>query len=147
MAVDSKNRIGGWLLVPLAWLIMTLLTSALVMALYLSALFDPAMRQQLFSQDSAVLLNWGLSLLTSTLVWFYTGWVTWIFCKRSRRLPRHYIIWLLITVVLAIKTFAFAPVADGRAVQTLLIALLAAGILVPYFKRSKRVKNTFTTDC
>ncbi|MFG1172653.1 DUF2569 domain-containing protein [Erwiniaceae bacterium CAU 1747] len=146
MAVDPKIRIGGWLLVPLAWLIMTLLTSALVMALYLSALFDPAMRHQLMMQESPVLMSWGLSLLTSTLVWCYSCWVTWIFCKRSRRLPRHYIIWLLITVLLAVKTFAFAPVADSRAVQTLLVALLAAGILVPYFKRSQRVKNTFTAE-
>ncbi|KOC90865.1 DUF2569 domain-containing protein [Winslowiella iniecta] len=139
----SAPRIGGWLFVPLAWLIMTLLTSTLVVAMYLSAFLSPDLRQALFSQEHAFTLQWTLSLATSLLVWIYSAWVTWIFCKRSRRLPRHYIIWLLLTVLLAIKTFAFSPVTDGAAIKTLLIALLAASLLVPYFKRSQRVKTTF----
>lgn len=143
MAVDPQTRLGGWLLVPLAWLIMTLLTSALVMAMYFSALFDPAMRHALFNPPHSALLQWAASLITSIVVWAYSAWVTWIFCKRSRRLPRHYVIWLLLSVILALKTFAFSPVTDGAAIRTLLIALLAASVLVPYFKRSRRVKSTF----
>ena len=140
---SSAPRIGGWLFVPLAWLIMTLLTSTLIVAMYLSAFLSPDMRQALLSQEHAFTLQWTLSLATSLVVWVYSAWVTWIFCKRSRRLPRHYIIWLLVTVLLAIKTFAFSPVTDGAAIKTLLIALLAASLLVPYFKRSQRVKTTF----
>ncbi|MFS2223127.1 DUF2569 domain-containing protein [Pantoea sp. B65] len=140
---SSAPRIGGWLIVPLAWLLMTLLTSALVLAMYLSALVNPELRQALLHNTQAFTLQWSLSLLTSLVVWIYSIWVTWMFCKRSRRLPRHYIIWLLLTVVLAIKTFAFSPVSDSAAIRTLLIALLAASLLVPYFKRSQRVKNTF----
>ncbi|BAN96068.1 hypothetical protein E05_13020 [Plautia stali symbiont] len=52
-------------------------------------------------------------------------------------------LWLLITVLLALKTFAFTPVADGKAIQTLLLALLSAAVFVPYFKRSQRVKQAF----
>ncbi|ARJ43738.1 hypothetical protein B1H58_17930 [Pantoea alhagi] len=139
----SPPRPGGWLLLPLAWLIVTLITSALVVVMYISALFNPAWRELLFSHDHTFLLQWGLSLATSLAVWCYSAWVTWIFCLRSRRLPRHYIIWLLLTVVLALKTFAFSPVTDGAAVRSLLIALLAAAVLVPYFRRSRRVKETF----
>lgn len=138
----THPRIGGWLLLPLAWLIMTLLTSALVMALYLSALMKPEVRSLLGSSHQFT-LQWMLSLATSVIVWVYSAWVTWMFCHKSRRLPRHYIIWLLLTVVLAVKTFAFAPVTDGAAVRTLMIALLAAAVLAPYFKRSQRVKMTF----
>jgi hypothetical protein len=47
------------------------------------------------------------------------------------------------TILLALKTFAFTPVADGKAIQTLLLSLLAAAVFVPYFKRSQRVKQTF----
>ncbi|WP_410764349.1 DUF2569 domain-containing protein [Erwinia psidii] len=140
---DSKPRIAGWLLVPLAWLLMTLLTSALVVAMYLSALVKPELRDALFNNTQAFTLQWSVSLLTALLVWCYSLWVTWIFCKRSRRLPKQYIIWLLLTVVLALKTFAFSPVSDAAAIRTLLIALLAAAVLVPYFKRSQRVKETF----
>lgn len=123
---------------------MTMLTSALVIAMYLSALMNPELRNALFNNTQAFTFQWSVSLIVSLLVWGYSVWVTWIFCKRSRKLPRHYIIWLLITVLLAIKTFAFSPVSDAAAIRTLLIALLAAAVLVPYFKRSERVKNTFT---
>ncbi|KAA5972434.1 DUF2569 domain-containing protein [Pantoea sp. M_9] len=137
-------RIGGWLLLPLAWLIMTMLTSALVVALYLRPLFDSELRTTLFSHANLLLSQWLVSLLTAAAVWLYSIWVCWIFCRRSRRLPRHYTLWLLMTVVLALKTFAFTPVADGKALQTLLLTLLAAALFVPYFKRSRRVKQTFT---
>lgn len=137
-------RIGGWLLLPLAWLIMTMLTSALIVALYLRPLFDSELRTTLFSHANLLLSQWLVSLLTAAAVWLYSIWVCWIFCRRSRRLPRHYTIWLLMTVVLALKTFAFTPVADGKALQTLLLTLLAAALFVPYFKRSRRVKQTFT---
>jgi len=137
-------RIGGWLLLPLAWLIMTMLTSALVVALYLRPLFDSELRTTLFSHANLLLSQWLVSLLTAAAVWLYSIWVCWIFCRRSRRLPRHYTIWLLMTVVLALKTFAFTPIADGKALQTLLLTLLAAALFVPYFKRSRRVKQTFT---
>ena len=139
----NPPRIAGWLLLPLAWLIMTMLTSALVVAMYLSPLFNTELRTTLFSHGGTLLTQWSISLLTAAVVWLYSIWVCWIFCKRSQRLPRHYILWLLMTVLLALKTFAFTPVADSKAIQTLLLSLLAAVVFVPYFKRSQRVKQTF----
>lgn len=143
MDMMTAPRIGGWLLVPLAWLIMTMLTTTLVVAMYLSPLFNPAWRITLFSHGGLLLTQWGISLLTATAVWLYSIWVCWLFCRRSRRLPRHYTLWLLVTVLLAVKTFALTPVSDAKASQTLLLSLLAAAVFVPYFKRSKRVKATF----
>ena len=49
----------------------------------------------------------------------------------------------LISVLLAVKAFAFSPVEDGIAVRQLLFTLLATALIVPYFKRSSRVKATF----
>ncbi|NIF23556.1 MULTISPECIES: DUF2569 domain-containing protein [Pantoea] len=143
---DSTHspRIGGWLLLPLAWLIMTLLTTALVLALYLSRLADDQWRTQLFSLGGSALSYWLISLLTAAAIWAYSLFICWLFFKRSSRLPRHYIIWLLLTLVLAVKTFAFSPISDQRALQTLLLSLLAAAGFSAYFKRSKRVKATFT---
>nr|MBA2816995.1 Inner membrane protein YdgK [Candidatus Pantoea persica] len=122
---------------PLAWLIMTMLTSAMVLAMYLSPRLNAEWRATLFSHGGMLVTNWAVSLLTALAVWLYSLWVCWIFCQRSRRLPRHYIIWLL----LALKTFAFTPVVDGKAAQTLLFPLLAAAVFVPYIKRSQRVKK------
>jgi hypothetical protein len=139
----AAPRIGGWLLLPLAWLIMTLLTTVLVLAMYLTPLFNPEWRVALFSHGSTLFSYWAISLLTAVAVWAYSLWISWLFFKRSRRLPRHYLLWLLITVLLALKTFAFTPVTDSRALQTLLLSLLAAELFAPYYKRSKRVKTTF----
>ena len=49
----------------------------------------------------------------------------------------------VVSVLLAVKAFAFSPVSDALAVRQLLFPLLATALLVPYFKRSTRVKKTF----
>lgn len=145
MVENSPKRLGGWLLLPLIWLLLIVVNSTLQMAVSFATLLSREVLTQLWIQPTDVKFKLGLSLLTAVLIWCYSIWVTILFFKRSRRLPRHYIIWLLLTVLLAIKTFAFAPVSDALAVQALLIALLPAALLVPYFKRSARVKETFTT--
>lgn len=143
MAVDSKPRLGGWLLVPLAWLTFSILSMILVLIMYGGSLFGPALHGASFSPPSSALLLWGAFLLTTIVMLSYSAWIAWMFCKRSKRLPRHYIIWLLLNVLLALKAFIFSPVEDSVVVNSLLIALLAASLFVPYFKRSQRVKNTF----
>ena len=65
-------------------------------------------------------------------------------CQRSQRFPKLFLLWLLITVITAVKAFAFAPVPDEVAVRSLGWPLLMAALLVPYIKRSQRVKGTFT---
>ncbi|MGQ7139972.1 DUF2569 domain-containing protein, partial [Escherichia sp. SS-MK2] len=85
----------------------------------------------------------GVSFITAIAMWYYTLWLTIAFFKRRRCVPKHYIIWLLISVLLAVKAFAFSPVEDGIAVRQLLFTLLATALIVPYFKRSSRVKATF----
>ena len=46
--------------------------------------------------------------------------------------------------MIAALIVAFSPVTDDLAVRNLLLPLLAAAVFVPYFKRSLRVKETFT---
>lgn len=86
---------------------------------------------------------WVASLLFALAMWYYTLWLTIAFFKRRSVVPKHYIIWLLITLLLAIKAFAFSPVSDVLALRQLLFPLLAAALLAPYFRRSQRVKRTF----
>ena len=86
---------------------------------------------------------WVASLLFALAMWYYTLWLTIAFFKRRSVVPKHYIIWLLITLLLAIKAFAFSPVSDVLALRQLLFPLLVAALLAPYFRRSQRVKRTF----
>ena len=146
MTTTSPVRIGGWLLAPLAWLLMTLISTTLVNVFYTHALFSAHSHQVLSTQPVGQVVLWYASLACAYAVWGYTLWLTVAFFKRRRTVPRHYIIWLLVMVLLAIKSFAFAPVSDDIAVRQLLFPLLAAAILAPYFRHSSRVKQTFTNE-
>ncbi|SNY70533.1 DUF2569 domain-containing protein [Enterobacter sp. CC120223-11] len=139
MTAEPTERIGGWLLAPLAWLIVALISVTLTTLNFIGVLFVANLK--VLSTTNLALI--GLSLVFGLLMWCYTLWLTAAFFKRRRLVPKHYIIWLLIMVLLAVKTFAFAPVSDALALRQLLFPLLATALLVPYFKRSARVKRTF----
>ena len=144
MSQADYNRIGGWLLAPMAYLIVTLLSASLMLLLYGMAIFVPESREYLLTNAQAFSTQWYFSVLTTLAMWCFTLWLLWLFCHRSLRFPKLFLLWLLITVLLAVKAFAFAPVPDELAVRSLGWPLLMAALLVPYMKRSKRVKGTFT---
>ena len=112
MTTTPAQRIGGWLLGPLAWLFVALLSASLALLLYVTALATPQTFQTLSEQSTTNLLLWGVSFITAIAMWYYTLWLTIAFFKRRVCVPKHYIIWLLISVLLAIKAFAFSPVPD-----------------------------------
>ncbi|MCV2531937.1 DUF2569 domain-containing protein [Enterobacter wuhouensis] len=143
MTATPGERIGGWLIAPLAWLLLALLSASLGLLLYTTALVTPHAIKTLMSQSVFNIVMWFVSFAFAIAMWYYTLWLTIAFFKRRKGVPKHYIIWLLISVLLAIKVFAFAPVSDALAVRQLLFPLLATALLVPYFKRSARVKRTF----
>lgn len=142
--LSQYSRVGGWLLLPLAYLLVTLLSISLLLVRYLLALFDPETLQYLLSNGQALTMQWFFSLLTTLAMWGFTAVVLWLLCRRSARFPRLFILWLLLTVLLAIKSFAFAPVSDAVALNGLAWPLLAASIFVPYIRLSRRAKATFT---
>lgn len=143
MSTSSAERIGGWLIAPLAWLLVALLSATVALMVYASALFTPEMLAALKVQSAANIALWAASTLFATAMWFYTLWLTIAFFKRRKLVPKHYIIWLLISVLLAVKAFAFSPISDLLALRQLVFPLIAAAIFAPYFRRSARVKRTF----
>ena len=143
MSVKTGERIGGWLLAPLAWLLLALFSASLSLLIYAGALMTPEALSSLNEQSTGYITLWIASFAFAVAMWYYTLWLTIAFFKRRKSVPRHYIIWLLISVLLAIKAFAFSPVNDMLAMKQLLFPLLAAALLAPYFRRSQRVKNTF----
>ena len=138
MSSQSAERIGGWLLAPLAWL-----STSLSLILYANALMAPQTWALLKAMSFGHLALWLASLLFAVAMWYYTLWLTIAFFKRRAVVPKHYIIWLLISLLLAIKAFAFSPISDLLAMRQLLFPLLAAALFAPYFRRSARVKRTF----
>ncbi|HBX4618570.1 TPA: DUF2569 family protein [Klebsiella pneumoniae] len=138
MTSQSAERIGGWLLAPLAWLLVALLSASLSLLFFANALMSPQTYTLLRAMSAGHMALWVASLLFALAMWYYTLWLTIAFFKRRSVVPKHYIIWLLITLLLAIKAFAFL-----LALRQLLFPLLAAALLAPYFRRSQRVKRTF----
>ncbi|MEL0551433.1 DUF2569 domain-containing protein [Klebsiella sp. R390] len=146
MSSQSAERIGGWLLAPLAWLLVALLSTSLSLLIFANALMSSRTFALLSEMSTGHLLLWVGSLLFAIGMWYYTLWLTFAFFKRRALVPKHYIIWLLVSLLLAIKAFAFSPITDAMALRQLVFPLLAAALLVPYFKRSKRVKRTFVNS-
>ena len=130
MTATPGERIGGWLIAPLAWLLVALLSASLALLLYTTALITPHAIQTLMSQSVLNIAMWFVSFVFAIAMWYYTLWLTIAFFKRRKSVPKHYIIWLLISVLLAVKAFAFSPVSDALAVRQLLFPLLAAALLV-----------------
>lgn len=137
------GRIGGWLWLLVAYLLVGFISAVLMIVIYLLAMvnhwtvFSQAMAQPIF------VLQWLASLVTAACMGALTLWTLRLLLKRSRRFPKAFVIWLLAGVLLALKSFAFSPITDDLALHTLYWPLLAAALGVPYIKRSARVKQTF----
>ncbi|EPK7361185.1 DUF2569 domain-containing protein [Kluyvera intermedia] len=144
MSDISAERIGGWLLGPLAWLIVQLISISVTLVKFTYVLFSPQTLALLKDLGTSNVTLLALSFISFIAMWYYTMWLTVAFFRRRSNVPKHYIIWLMVGVILAVKAFAFSPIADDLAVRQLLLPLLAAAVIVPYFKRSTRVKRTFT---
>ncbi|WP_434524752.1 DUF2569 domain-containing protein [Photorhabdus asymbiotica] len=138
------HRINGWILAPAAYLIMTFLSASVMLALYIMAFFSQ--NNMLGSTTHHFTLMWFLSVAITAAMWCFTLWVLKLLFIRSKRFPQIFIIWLIVTVLIALKTFTFSPIPDQMALRALAWPLLAAAIFVPYIKRSHRVKMTFTQD-
>ena len=72
MTTTPAQRIGGWLLGPLAWLLVALLSASLALLLYVTALATPQTFKTLGEQSTANLLLWGVSFITAIAMWYYT---------------------------------------------------------------------------
>ncbi|PHM38816.1 DUF2569 domain-containing protein [Xenorhabdus innexi] len=141
---NDYYRISGWLLAPAAYLMMTFIAASTMLVLYGMTYSEKSILIHQIGGDFVA--QWYISVLTTAIMWCFTLWVLKLLFIRSKRFPRIFIIWLTLSVLIAVKTFAFSPISDDRAVSSLLWSLLAAAIFVPYIKRSYRVKMTFTQD-
>ncbi|PHM60273.1 DUF2569 domain-containing protein [Xenorhabdus ishibashii] len=141
---NDYYRINGWLLAPAAYLIMTLIAASLMLLLYIMTFIHKnGAIHQIGGNFTAL---WYTSVLTTAIMWCFTVWVLKLLFIRSKRFPRIFIIWLMVSVLIAIKTFAFSPISDEMAIRSLLWPLLATAVFIPYIKRAHRVKMTFTQD-
>ncbi|XPE61803.1 DUF2569 family protein [Shigella flexneri] len=74
-------------------------------------------------------------------MWYYTWWLTIAFFKRRRCVPKHYIIWLLISVLLAEKHSLFHPW-RWHSRSPVAVYFVGTASIVPYFN-ARRGKLMF----
>ncbi|RDT58749.1 DUF2569 family protein, partial [Klebsiella pneumoniae] len=82
MTALPGERIGGWLIAPLAWLLVALLSASLALLLYTTALVTPHTIQTLMSQSALNIATWFVSFVFAIAMWYYTLWLTIAFFKR-----------------------------------------------------------------
>ena len=124
MSDISAERIGGWLVGPLAWLIVQLISISVTLVKFTYVLFSPQTLALLKDLGTSNVTLLALSFISFVAMWYYTMWLTVAFFRRRSNVPKHYIIWLMVGVILAVKAFAFSPIADDLAVRQLLLPLL-----------------------
>ncbi|EKT63239.1 DUF2569 domain-containing protein [Providencia burhodogranariea] len=142
--VYDHHRITGWLLAPAAFILVTFFAVCAMVIMYSIKLYQIITTIENWS--NYIPLDWYLSFLITISMVLFTAHIIKLMFTRSRYFPRRFIIWLLVLLLLGLKTFAFAAIDDETAIKALAWPLLGAGIFVPYTKNSARVKMTFTQD-
>nr|ELR5148477.1 DUF2569 domain-containing protein [Providencia rettgeri] len=143
-SIYNANRITGWLLLPAMYLLLTFLAVCSMTVMYCIKFYEIV--STVDNWASYIPLAWYLSFAIAFAMTLFSIHVLQLMFAHSKHFPRRFIIWLLILLLLGIKTFAFSPIDDNTALQVLAWPLLGAGFFVPYLKRSQRVKMTFTQD-
>lgn len=100
--------------------LVALLSASLSLLFFADALMSSQTYTLLSAMSIEHLALWIASLAFAIAMWYYTLWLTIAFFKRRKGVPKHYIIWLLITLLLAVKAFAFSPISDALALRQLL---------------------------
>lgn len=152
---NAPSGIGGWLILPFIGLIVAPFVWGFLFFLYL--------RLALLPQAAAIFGNvnspqyfpgwaWFVSSVTtvSLAMLALTIWVLVEFIRKKRRVPGLMIL-VLVLNVLAMLAFHLSmrqapPIlasAAAQSIQGVAQTVLAAGIWIPYFLKSKRVANTF----
>ena len=152
----KPSGIGGWLILPAIGLIVTPVMLLVSLFRDLLPAFSPDVWQVLTDSGSesyhpmwSVTLIYELVANLSLLV--FTLWLGHLFVQKSWRAPSAFISWLLINIAVQVVDLLLllsvpavrdsAPEVAGGIARS----VLQAAIWIPYFLRSERVRNTFTT--
>lgn len=151
----EPSGIGGWLLLPLLGLIVSPIRVSVMVATDLLPVFDEQIWSRLTTPGSdAYHPLWAPFLIfevfANIVLIAFAVVLLWFFFRKSYRLPGLFIIWLALHIAVQAADMAFASqvpaaaAAIGESFRNLVQALIGAAIWIPYFRKSVRVRNTFT---
>jgi len=152
----EPNGIGGWLIVPALGLIITPFRIGLQFYLDLLPPLTPERWSAVTHPDSADYHPlWGpliaFEVIAAAAFFIFTLWLLWLFFTKSKRVPRLVIIWLALLPAIQVAGYLLAAQIPAITAQPfgpeeakeIVLSIINAVIWIPYFIRSRRVKNTF----
>lgn len=155
-AQNKLKGLGGWLVLPALGLIVTPLRMAFQFYRdMLPALAPETWNALTDSSSTAYHPLWGplivFEVTANLALFFFTLWLLWIFFRKSKHVPRFFVIWLVLLVAIQIADLLLvnqipalaAQPTDPESLKDLTRSIIGAAIWIPYFMKSKRVKNTF----
>lgn len=137
------RRIRGWLIVPGIALVLSVLVNLFSINAALRLLIDQ--HSAMSGNLKGIVL---FELLAFIGMFLFTLYVSGLFFRKKRTLPRNYILFLLIGLgyvavdLLLGYRYMGVPV-NYEALQPLVRNLVSCAIWIPYFRVSLRVKRTF----
>ena len=153
--LDGPSGIGGWLVLPLLGLMLT----PVQVGIQTVRDFPPVLGTQVWGQlttpgGESYHPLWAqliiFELVTNVVVIGFSLVLLVLFFRKSRRVPSLMIGWMLlnfaiqvIDLVLVGAIPAAASAAGAQDRTDLSRAVVGAAVWIPYFLRSKRVRNTF----
>ncbi len=153
---NEPKGIGGWLVLPALGLIITPFRMGFQFIKDLLPALTPEAWNALTKPESpAYHPLWGplisFEVVANLVLFVFTLWLIWLFFRKSKRVPTLFVVWLL--SLAAVQTIDYVLVAqipaaaaqpsDSEGIKDLARSIVGAAIWIPYFIRSKRVKNTF----
>jgi hypothetical protein len=149
---DGPKGLGGWLILPMLGLVLSPLRMGIQFFTDLAPVFNAETWRQL--NDASLPGHQPMlptliviEMIVNVAMFAFTLALVWFFFRKSRQTPRLYIIWLVLLVVIQVVDTALVsslglPV-DKDSMRDLIRSVITAGVWIPYFLVSKRVKNTF----
>lgn len=140
----QKNfrRIGGWLWVPLLWLLLMLLEYILQAAHYIMLMayqVHPSLAED-------ILLKF--LVIGCAALWLLLAYTLFLFTRKKFDLPRIYILAMLGSLIFTLLKFGINTIfyngwSGHEAAITVALQVINMAIWTPYFLQSKRVNRTF----
>lgn len=151
----EPKGIGGWLLLALLGLAALLAATAIELRDPLKMMPEWELlavfgRPETHGWYRTVIVMVGMDVATGVFIVAGAGWLLMLAWRKSSRFPVHMQAWLLAIVVM--RTFAYLlgdhmshAIAIDIAIpfDGFVQAVVAAALGIPYFRQSRRVRNTF----
>ena len=147
---DGPSGIGGWMILPIIGLVLTIGLTAYNLATTVP-IFTPSLISRLFAQSLGLgLFSLGSLVFGAGVLVFALVCLVGLF-RHSPRTPRRvqvfYVALLSVALFEAVGIASFPTIYDEadrvQAIRDVVRAAVACAIWIPYFRVSKRVRNTF----